>query len=403
MIDRSSESGPRCRKGRLALAVVLALVVMAAVAVPIGTASAAPRRAATGPIPLSDQKVCNGPEWGTGHIRVGVSGCQAVFDVGWAKNYTYWFNTTNLTLNTSSPYNISFALSWIAEVTPAGQVVRVGSPLDPFAAVDYGNWTGGPWGQLNAFNVTNASGAWNPNATWSGSRTPWNVSSSPVNTSWIIVSFELQNASTNGTTSTVDNPSYSVEFSVFIGGWPWASTADHLGFDLEALGALGSHFSFNSTARTLGESWNVTNQTFVSMVFGSSANVNETSNFPETPTTASVSEQAGVFPATSYDREAQVLVSFGGVAGGYWNVTYDPWVVFSPTTTVVPPGPMVPASNGFPAWTWVAVAAVATLALFAGIGGIVLRDLRLHREGQQLVDGMRRAIAQVPRPPNRGG
>jgi len=403
MIDRSSESGRRFRKVRLALSVVLVLAVLATVAVPSGTGSRVPWRTSAGPIPLSDQKVCNGPEWGTGHIRVGVSGCQAVFDVGWVKNYTYWFNTTNLTWNSSSPYNISFALSWIAEITPADQVVRVGSPLDPFAAVDYGNWTVGPWGQLNAFNVTNASGAWNPNATWSGTSTPWNVSSSPVNTSWIIVSFELQNASTNRSTSPVGNASYSAEFSVFIGGWPWASASDHLGFDLEALGALGSHFSFNSTSRTLGESWNATNHTLVSLVFGPSANVNETSAFPETPTTASVSEQVGLFPAASYDRDAQALVSFGGVAGGYWNVTYDPWVVFSTTGSERPPSPQVPPSTGFPAWAWVAVATVATLVTFAGIASVVLRDIRLHREGQQLVEGMRRAIGQAPRPPNRGG
>lgn len=417
MVDRSSGRDDPFRNVRCTLVVALVLVLLMAVAAPSGRASGVSSRIGTAPIrPDANGTVCNGEEETVGHLSVGVSGCQAVFAVGYDANYTYYYNSTNLTLNTTSQYNLTFALSWIAEITPEGQVVRVATPLDPFAAGTgpfsaAAGGDGGPPASANSIvvgdfedmNVTNASGPWSPNETAPGAVSSWNVSSSPVGTAWMIGSFSLQNVSANSSASPIGNASYSVEFSVFFEGWPWASPADHLGFVLSTLGASGSHFSFNATSSSLAESWNLTNRTFVRMVFGPSAFVNATTTFPETPAVASVGEQVGLFSAASYDRDAQVLVSFGGVTGGFWNVTYDPWVVFFPTAVVSPPPPPIHLSSGVPSWVWVAVAMVAVTAGLAGIFGFTLRDLYLHREGRRLVDGMRRAISDAPKPPNRGG
>jgi len=52
---------------------------------------------------------------------------------------------------------------------------------------------------------------------------------------------------------------------------------------------------------------------------------------------------------------------------------------------------------------WGTAMVVALIVVFGAIGGVVLRDLQLHREGQQLVGEMRQAISDAPRPPNRNG
>ena len=331
---------------------------------------------------------CTGVGWLTTHLWVNLSQCQAGFLVIYAQNFTNW--------NASDSYNYSFWIDWIAEFTPAGHLVRVASPLSPFAS--NANVTRvGEEVNLTArydLNVTSATGNWTPNDTWAGTGPQWNVSNATVGTAVLSVVFHLSDLPVNASANATRNASLSVKFDVGVANWPWVSAGDLLGFDLASLGAGGSHFSFNPTNRTLQEQWNSTNRTFASLVFGRQANVTYPSS-PSAPST--VGEQVGMYRAGTPGRESVALVTFGGVAGNYSSVSYDPWVVFSPagTGTTVPPSL---AASPIPSWAPVAGAMVAVLAGVSVIAVYVVRASALRREGLSLVREMRESISNEPLP-----
>ena len=344
----------------------------------------------------SHDLVCNGADWRTTHLAVFLSGCQAIFAVQYAENFSQPGNLTD-------QYNFSFAIPWIAEITPAGDLVRMASALEPVAATT--NLTRLPeevvLSSLETLNVTNASGSWNPNDTLWGSGTPWTVSNQTVGNATVGLSFYLLNTTVDSGANVTENTSLAVQFDFTVGEWPWASSADLLAFGLDSLGAGGSHFVFNRTSRALEEQWNSTNATFVSLVFGTSANV----SYPDGELGRStVTEQAGEYEAGTPGRESVVLATFGAVTGGYSFLVYDPWVVFSPGSTgTSPPPPVASAPSGWPGWVAVALALLAAAGGMGGIGTVVLRDARLRSEGRALVRDMRTEISPTsePRPPPR--
>ena len=335
---------------------------------------------------------CGGQRYETTHLAVAMSGCQALFTVEYAKNFSQNTNATN-------QYNFSFDIPWVAEISPTGALVRLASPLAPVTTLV--NLTQLPGevilSTLETLNVTNASGTWSPNDTWSGTGAQWNVSNTTVGTTTIGVTFYLFNSSAGAEANTTENTSLSVEFGFAVGPWPWLSSTDSLGFGLESRGAEGSHFVYNQPSRTLQEEWNSTNYTFASIVFGTGAEI----EYPnESLSEATVSEQAGVYNAGTPGRESVVLVTFGGVTGGYSFVSYDPWVVFSPGTTVSPPSPP-PAGAGWPAWVVLALVLVAAVVAMSTLGVFVMRERRLRREGEELVREMRTAISESAPPRSR--
>jgi hypothetical protein len=343
---------------------------------------------------------CSGGQWQTTHLLVATSGCQAIFSVMYAQNFNNW--------NASQSYNFSFEIPWIAEVTPAGGLVRLASPLAPTA--DNTTVMIGPH-EVNlsvtqTLNVTSASGLWSPNNTWAGTGTQWHVGNSSLGTATMSVVFHMFNVTANASANPTRNASYQVKFDLGIGGWPWAAAGDSLGLGLESLGAGGSHFAYNQSSRTLADSWNSTDAVFVNLVFGGTANA----TYPSGPAlAASVNGQVGLFYAASPDREAVTLLTFGGVPGNYTSLVYDPWVVFagasSHTTVPVSPAPsLYPFSfGGSSIWLGVALGLVVVGTAGAVVTFRVLRGARLRREGEELVDGMRRAISDSPgignRPP----
>jgi hypothetical protein len=373
-----------------AVAVALAVVLIAGLIVPSlgGPAVPGPTADRSG---VSSDLPCNGVDWRTTHLAVYLNGCQAVFGVQYAENFSQPENTTN-------QYNFSFAIPWIAEITPEGALVRLANGLAPVTAM--ANLTSLPeevvLTSFETLNVTNASGNWNPNDTGFGTGAPWNVSNSTAGNTTVGLNFYLFNAGANMT----ENTSLSVEFDFTVGPWPWASSTDLLGFGLDSLGAGGSHFVFNQSSRTLQEQWNSTNRTFASLVFGTVANV----SYPtDQPGRATVTEQAGVYDAGTPGRESVVLTTFGAVTGGYSFLVYDPWVVFSPGSTVTsrPPPVLNPSSSGWPPWVAVSLALVAVGGGLSGIATVVLRDQRLQSEGAALVREMRKAISEPSEPPTR--
>jgi len=331
---------------------------------------------------------CTGVGWLATHLWVNLSQCQAGFLVVYAQNFTNW--------NASESYNYSFWIDWIAEFTPAGQLVRAASPLNPFASNASVTRVGD---DINltahyALNVTNATGTWTPNDTWAGTGPPWNVSTATVGTALLSVVFHLRDVPVNASANETRNASLSVKFDVGVANWPWASAGDLLGFDLESLGAGESHFTFDPTNHTLQERWDATDRTFASLVFGTQANVTYPSS---TSAPSSVGEQVGVFPAGTPGRESVALVTFGGVTGNYSSVQYDPWVVFSPASigTTLPP---TPGPSAIPSWAPVAGAIAAAAVSVSVIGVYVARASVLRREGLSLVREMRDSISNEPRP-----
>ena len=375
-----------------AVAVALGVVLVLGLIVPsVG------RPAVPGPSPdrsgASSDLLCNGVYLRTTHLAVFLSGCQALFWVEYAENFSQAENTTN-------QYNFSFAIPWISEVTSAGALVRLASALAPLASTVNLTYLPGEviLSSLETLNVTNASGNWTPNDTWFGTGTAWNISNRTVGTVSVGVDFYLFNTSADSDANTTENTSLSVEFDVTVTGWPWASSTDLLGFGLDSLGAEGSHFVFNQTSRTLQEEWNSTNLTFASLLFGTVANV----SYPDDHLgQATVTEQAGVYNAGTPSRESMVLATFGAVTGGYSFLVYDPWVVFSPSGTTIPPHLGPPAlAGGIPPWAPLALALAAVTTGLALIGTYVVRNSVLRREGMELVNGMREAMSRVP-PPDR--
>lgn len=365
--------------------------------------------------------VCQPADYSSTHLRVSTSDCQAIFEVEFGNDLSTW--------NATGQWNFSFAISWIAEVTPTGQVVRVASPLAPYQGSANATTRGNEvvLYDTETMNVTNASGAWTPADTGFGSGPPWTVSATTVGITTMEVNWYITGAAANGTENGTGNLSDRVEFSLAISGWPWVSSSDFLGFELDSLGAGGAHFAYNSSSRTLSESWNATGRTFASLVFGPNATVGgwptsgtggnntrrdakvlsaaATRSSPTPPNpNATVAVQSGVFTAGTPGREAVCLATFENVTGNYSGLSYDPWVVFTPSGTgTIPPslggGPN--GANGLPAWAPVALGVVAAVAGLGAIAGVVARDRRLRAEGVELVRAMRSALRD-PRPPPKG-
>jgi len=363
--------------------------------------------------------VCQAADYASAHLRVSTSDCQALFSVEFGNNLSAW--------NATDQWNFSFAISWIAEITPAGQVVRVATPLAPYQGSANVTTRGNEvvLYDTETMNVTNASGGWTPADTGYGDGPPWTVSTTKVGITTMEVNWYVTGAAANGTENGTGNLSDRVEFSLAISGWPWVSSSDFLGFELDSLGAWGAHFGYNSSSRTLTEDWNTTGRTFASLVFGSNATVggwpspggggpNTTgeSRLPaaaatrDSPTdlnpNATVAVQAGVFTAGSPGREAVCLATFENVSGNYSGLSYDPWVVFTPSAGVTFPPPLgngPVGGNGLPSWAPVALGVVAGVAALGTIAAAVARERRLHAEGVTLVRGIRSALHDVPPPP----
>jgi len=108
----------------------------------------------------------------------------------------------------------------------------------------------------------------------------------------------------------------------------------------------------------------------------------------------------GLYPAGGPARQSVALVTFGGVAGNYSYLSYDPWVVFSPVASGTTATPTA-GSSGFPEWTPVAGALVAAVAGICVMALYVVRASVLRREGLSLVREMRESLSEEPSTPGR--
>lgn len=379
------------RAGRSELPAVVVVVALTVLLIPV----LAIQRSAISPLPAPTLRsstlgwLCGSLVWQTTHLAVGTGGCQATFGVQYAQNFSHW--------NASTQFNYSFTIDWIGEINASGGLVRIASPLAP------ASWNGSVSQgsqevdlSLNqTLNVTNASGQWNPNNTWYGTGAQWKVSNATIATTNLSVTFHLSNVTAGASSNATRNGSYGVKFDVGVVGWPWASSSDRLGVAFESLGAWGAHFTFNSSSETLSELWNSDNRSFVSLVFGGQAGVTYSTTHTAS---ANVTVQSGLYSAAAPDRQAMMLLTFGGVTGNFSNLAYDPYIKFAVGATVVPP-PTQTAASGGNGWTSVETALVVAIVAVSVLSVLVVRRHRLRREGEELVAGMVRLISEGRRPP----
>lgn len=363
------------------LAVVVAVAVIATLATP-DTGAATPR--ASSPLVTN----CDGGSWSTSHLMVWGSGCEALFGVIYANNFS---NT-----NWSQSYNFSFMIPYVAEVNGSGGLVRLADPMNPGAAST--TVTSVP-GEVNVsldeqVNVTSADGVWTPNDTLWGSGPQWTNGTAVLGVTTLAVDFHLFNASPQGPA----NGSYRVKFDLNIAGWPWASRSDSLGIGLQALGAGGAHFAYVASANTLAESWNANDAPFVNLTFG---NVAGTTSASGATGTAQVGVDAGLFAGGTPDRQAVTLLTFQNTSGGYSQLSYDPWVAFSGPSS----SPIQGVNNSGPPLGDARVVALAPYLALGGIvavaagGASVVRRRQLRRDGEALVRGIEQLIEHGPREP----
>lgn len=373
-----------------AVVLVVTVIVVGVLAVPT-TAGSRPGSATVSAraVPAG---TCQEVAYATLTLAVSTSSCAMVYMVEFGQNLSTW--------NATNQWNFSFSINAIAEVTPGGQIVRIASPLWPFQGSANITFRGSEVDLFTSetMNVTNASGSWTPNDTWIGPGPQWKISNVSVGITTADVTFHMLLAgnSSNGTAAVPGNSTDRVKFDMSITGWPWLSASDSLGFELASLGAMGSHFSYDPSARALNESWDSNDSTLVSLVFGPTANTSA----PVGPTEATVGVEVGLFAEPTQARQSVALVTFEGVAGNYTAVTYDPWVVFLPSGFSTTPPPPLKAAGSL-AWVPVSVGIVAAAAGLVSLGAFVLRTSRLQREGAALVRGMRSVISNDALGPKR--
>ncbi len=261
--------------------------------------------------------------------------------VGKSSNGTSVIGSTPL-----SAYNITIYLGGIAEVTPAGDVVRFAnlsapssfhSELDAVSnsSVFYFNGT-------NA--VTNASGAWSLGSLSNKSIVQV---ASVVGMTGIDVAFNVSRGLSSAS---------SVKFTVDAINWPWYGSQDSLGMELVVLGHSGANLSWDQASMTVSDTSAVSGEPLGSVVLGTNA-------FATGPTGTrllSVNTQA----EASNETQMDLLAGFQG-AGGYARLHYDPWVRFalrSPSTS------MILGTVG-----WVAITVGLTAAVFLTIAAVWVR------------------------------
>jgi hypothetical protein len=302
-----------------------------------------------------------------------------------------FFEADYRSFNASTGYttdNSTFTVGPFAEVSPSGTVVALAVPgFDGQGAVTVTstpheiNVTDTIVGKAtNAIGVNSSTGdpnggtpLWSPaDLPGSGGSTTWGPGPEVLGNLTIQIVFHFENGSANGTTR--------VKFAVSVIGWPWMSSSDVLGLVVTSEAyALpgGSHFTYTASNDTITQQWDSNDSTITSLAFGPTAN---TTGSP--PSVLQVTDQVGLFPSGATPTEAGALLTFSG-AGGYPNMTYDPWVEFGPHAVV----PIHPVSGPTPS-------GIPSLPYLVAIGGVLVGGLLLgtyaHRARRHPIeDGLR--------------
>ncbi len=224
------------------------------------------------------------------------------------------FYVASLTANRT---NVSVSILGVAEVAPNGTVVAVGSLANKNM---HGNLS---WKNESAGGLQVVLAGSVPVGAALG---PWNASELPeqdgggLGSATVKLVFHL--TAGNGTSSP-----WTVQFDLGVAGWPWVNGSDHLGvvFSLHTVGSS----SLQQGSDDVEEHANATGSLIATLSWGSAASVTYAGG---TNATAAVTSGTSV---SSGDQETHVRLLFGGVAGGYSSLYYDPSVTLNPTATYV--------------------------------------------------------------------
>jgi hypothetical protein len=270
----------------------------------------------------------------------------------------------------------SVRIAALAEIDPSGTIVAVsGQPSPLNSTVVYGYAPPDGTNVTNAFTVSvgpaiglnSSTGTpdghapqWNSSyLPGGGGSTMWGVGSGPTHPVMVAVTFQFA----NGT-----HPN-EVKFDVSVSGWSWVAADDTLGIAVESVSAAspgGSHFTYDLSADAFTDWWNSNGTAISSMSFGRDANATSSPAGP-----LSVADSGGVYWG---GEMALALLSFTG-AGGYANMSYDPWIYFGTAATTPEPVPVVAAPGSIP------IVDLGATAILAVIGGslLVLYSRRARR------------------------
>jgi hypothetical protein len=326
-------------------------------------------------------------------ISTGTPGCTSYSWQG--GNYTFhgdcrgFFETDLRSFNATSGYtfeNSTFDVGAMAEVDSAGSLVAL-SEMDHestglITGVDQGNEvnitdrivanvttviglnasSGSPNGQMPAWIPNDVPGSLGP--------TIWGSGTSVLGSIDVIIVFHFVVGS---------HASDRVKFDVSMSGWPWVNPADSLGVEIGATAEQQTYFVYAAANDTIAELWTSNKTVASSLVFGGSANTTAGG----ANATLEVSDQVGLYPRGTAPDIAFALLSFQG-AGGYAALTYDPWIVFGPTSAAVllPGGP---AATGGATLPLVAVGGIAIAAALLGLMAYRLRRGRVDEGLRSLV------------------
>lgn len=251
-------------------------------------------------------------------LSINGSSCRPLFDA------VYDTGTVNL--------NLTFGVSWLAEVSSAGSVVALASFLNatPENTTASSDSSGTTFNMSFSAPVTNGTGQWLPSDTAYGTGSqPFRQGSQSLGKAFLALEFHLGNGGSS---------SSSAKFDVAVLGWPWSHPSDELGLEVDATAMPGDGFAYNATGASLTESSLSGNATDGSLVFGSSATA-----WGPGAGQLSVQTSAEAFSAGARDNVAAVLLTFAGAQGGYPGLTYDPWVEF-PSARGPAPSPTLVAA-----------------------------------------------------------
>ncbi len=160
------------------------------------------------------------------------------------------------------------------------------------------------------------------------------------------------------------NASDRIKFDVTVSGWPWVNSSDVLGLEVTAVAYHEPdrvYYTYNATNDTLNQVWDSNNTTLSSLAFGPTANATGSAS-PTVHVTDNVGLSVGPNPEVAF-----ALLTFEG-AGGYSNLSYDPWVLFGPQTAIAPPRGLGPGTL---------VGSLLTPPVLLAIGGVIVGGVLL--------------------------
>ncbi len=159
--------------------------------------------------------------------------------------------------------------------------------------------------------------------------------------------------------STAPDPA-AVRFTVNVTHWPWINTSDSIGFGFVDVAVPGTSIRPGASPNSLVEVRSQDQATLSTLSWASQATVYYR-------TGGNGNSSVGTYRAIAANgTNSTIHLEFGAVAGGYTDLSFDPWIRLNLSALAAAPP--------IPAWLWtpqslgilaLAVAATAVLAIFA--------------------------------------